>query len=90
VAAPSVDDRGDVDQASIRFSHLNASAGLGLRFYTPFAPIRFDAGWRIPGLQVLGDDDLTCEQNGKKTNSDGKCEGRFWPSAMFLTIGEAF
>jgi outer membrane protein assembly factor BamA len=90
VAAPSVDDRGDVDQASIRFSHLNASAGLGLRFYTPFAPIRFDAGWRIPGLQVLGDDGLTCEQNGKKTNSGGKCEGRFWPSAMFLTIGEAF
>ena len=45
--------------------HLNASTGLGLRFYTPFAPIRFDAGWRIPGLQTGGGETQRAVQNAR-------------------------
>jgi len=50
---------------------------VGLRYFTSFAPIRLDAGWRIPGWQVIGGPEPSFEQNG-------------WPSAVHLTIGEAF
>jgi outer membrane protein assembly factor BamA len=35
-----------------RFDHPHVSAGLGLRFSTPIGPVRFDVGYRIPGLQA--------------------------------------
>lgn len=78
-------DAGDVNKApDVRWDRLNAATGLGLRYYTPFAPIRFDAGWRIPGLQSLSGaprpmDDATEDPQLKPM-----------PSAMHLTIGEAF
>jgi hypothetical protein len=62
----------------VRFSHLNAATGFGLRYYSFFAPIRFDAGWRIPGWQVVGD--------GREPN----VEVGVLPSAAHLSIGEAF
>jgi outer membrane protein assembly factor BamA len=75
-------DAGDVnDEARVRWERLNAATGLGLRYYTPFAPIRFDAGWRIPSLQSIGDEAVPEAE---------RAELGIVPSAMHLTIGEAF
>jgi outer membrane protein assembly factor BamA len=77
-------DVGDVDggsetrKARFRFSHPNAAAGFGLRYYSILGALRFDAGWRIPGWQVIG----------PQPAQDVKV--RPLPSAMHLTIGEAF
>ncbi len=71
-------DAGDVSRnAHVRFDHLNAATGLGLRYFTPFAPIRFDAGWRIPGWQVIGGPEPVLKTSAL-------------PSAVHLTIGESF
>lgn len=74
-------DVGDVGQvARIRFERLNAAVGFGLRYFTILGAIRFDAGWRIPGWQVIGD----------SSDPENKPEVDVWPSAAHLTIGEAF
>jgi outer membrane translocation and assembly module TamA len=71
-------DAGDVNAGSaVRLNHVNTSTGFGLRYYTPFAPIRFDAGWRIPGWQRV-------------SGVEPETKVRVWPSAAHLTIGEAF
>ena len=71
-------DAGDVNRGTaVRLSNPNTSTGFGLRYYTPFAPIRFDAGWRIPGWQRVG-------------GIEPDVEVRALPSAAHLTIGEAF
>lgn len=70
-------DVGDV-HTSFRWKHLNTSAGLGLRYFSIIGAIRLDAGWRIPGAQVLG------AEPAPAYKGDG------WPSAVHLTIGEAF
>jgi outer membrane protein insertion porin family/translocation and assembly module TamA len=46
-------DMGDVSpyRARLRWDRLHLSAGLGLRYSTPIGPVRFDVGYRIPGLQ---------------------------------------
>lgn len=46
-------DVGDVSpyELSMRWDRLHLSAGLGLRYSTPIGPVRFDVGYRIPGLQ---------------------------------------
>lgn len=38
------------------FGRPHLSCGLGPRFDTPVGPIRLDVGYRIPGLQVLGNE----------------------------------
>jgi outer membrane translocation and assembly module TamA len=81
-------DVGDVnDEPRTRWQRLNASTGLGFRYYTPFAPIRFDAGWRIPSLQAVGDEVIDPMEAKKGAPP---AELRVVPSAMHLTIGEAF
>jgi outer membrane protein assembly factor BamA len=70
-------DIGDV-WTSFRWNYLNTAAGFGLRYYTLIGAIRFDAGWRIPGAQVIG----------HEPSPVYKANG--WPSAVHLTIGEAF
>jgi outer membrane protein assembly factor BamA len=73
-------DVGDVGRGKrIRFDHTNAAIGFGLRYYTILGAIRFDAGWRVPGLQVIGG-----------TAAENKVKVEVWPSAAHLTIGEAF
>jgi outer membrane protein assembly factor BamA len=75
-ACTPVGDSEEDGPCGLRFNHPNAATGLGLRYYTPFAPIRFDLGWRIPSLQRLGD-----------AEEDPKFEkGLEW----HLTLGEAF
>jgi outer membrane protein assembly factor BamA len=71
-------DGGDVSRSEkVHFDRPHAATGVGLRYYTAFAPIRFDAGWRIPSWQRLdGVDDQT--------------KLKALPDAAHLTIGEAF
>jgi len=49
-------DAGDVSsrEFNVRLDHLHMSCGAGIRYDTPVGPIRFDVGYRIPFLQVLG------------------------------------
>ena len=71
-------DGGDVSRAEkVHFERTNLATGFGLRYFTPFAPIRFDAGWRIPGWQRFG-------------VPEEEVELKPLPSAAHLTIGEAF
>jgi len=77
VSDPGNNELGTPNKATFGFNHLNAATGFGLRLYTVLGAIRFDAGWRIPGLQTLG------------VKNDGVTFG-VWPSAVHLTIGEAF
>jgi len=46
-------DAGDVSPFSVdlRFDRPHLSCGTGARYDTPVGPIRFDVGYRIPGLQ---------------------------------------
>lgn len=37
---------------SFRFNRPHLSVGVGLRYDTPVGPIRFDLGYRVPGLQA--------------------------------------
>jgi outer membrane protein assembly factor BamA len=39
-------------EVDLRWDHPHASAGIGLRYGTPIGPVRFDVGYRIPGLQA--------------------------------------
>jgi translocation and assembly module TamA len=72
-------DVGDVNQGkAFRFDYLNAAVGFGLRYYTILGPIRFDAGWRVPGLQRLG------------SAPEPRVRVKVPPSAAHLTIGQAF
>jgi len=51
-------DTSDVSptEVNFRFDRPHLSCGPGARYETPIGPIRLDIGYRIPGLQVLGDD----------------------------------
>jgi outer membrane protein assembly factor BamA len=44
----------DVD---FRFDRPHLSGGLGFRYGTPIGPVRFDIGYRIPGLQAPSGED---------------------------------
>ena len=37
---------------SLRLNRLHLSSGFGLRYDTPVGPVRFDLGFRVPGLQA--------------------------------------
>ncbi|HXN31479.1 MAG TPA: BamA/TamA family outer membrane protein, partial [Polyangiaceae bacterium] len=60
-------DAGDVSQyvlfrkypsnpgaSALRFNYLHLSCGVGGRYDTAVIPIRLDIGYRIPGMQILG------------------------------------
>jgi surface antigen Omp85-like protein len=71
-------DTGDVNRGDrLRFEHLNAATGFGLRYFTAFAPIRLDLGWRIPSLETVH-------------GNESGVEVGVLPSAVHITIGEAF
>jgi outer membrane translocation and assembly module TamA len=83
-------DAGDVNRrARLTFEHPQLSVGFGLRYFTPIGAIRVDFGFRIPGLQVVGD----AERVGRVTADD--TDVNFfgltrWPGALHISIGEAF
>ena len=82
-------DAGDVSREErFIFSNLQLSVGVGFRYYTVIGAIRADLGFRIPSLQVLGQDD----RSGHVSADDTYVEifGLRWPGALHVSIGEAF
>lgn len=77
-------DASDVapDQLTFRFNYPHLSCGLGLRYDTPIGPVRLDAGYRIPGMQVPKNIDPATEAD------PGTIYGI--PVAVSFGIGEAF
>lgn len=75
-------DASDVSprQLWFRFNRLHLSVGVGLRYDTPVGPIRFDIGYRIPGLQAPAD--AADEGQPKELLS--------LPVAVSFGIGESF
>ncbi|HEY3497542.1 MAG TPA: BamA/TamA family outer membrane protein [Polyangiaceae bacterium] len=74
-------DAADVapQKATLRLNRPHLSAGFGFRYDTPIGPVRFDAGYRIPGAQAPASPD------------EGVPEETFGlPIALSFGIGEAF
>lgn len=77
-------DVGDVGQVKrIRFEYAHTAVGFGIRYYTILGAIRLDLGWRVPGLQVIGDSSAYENEKASRDLS-------VLPNAFHLTIGEAF
>ncbi len=77
-------DAGDVSQTKyFRWNYLHLSAGAGLRYQTIVGPIRFDVGYRVPGLQAVGG-------GMARAVDDANLFGIKFPGAYHLTIGESF
>lgn len=83
LAAATFCDASDVspNRGDLRLAHLHLSCGLGVRYDTPVGPIRLDAGYRIPGLQVIGG--LTPDEKAPSLLLGA-------PIAIALGVGEAF
>jgi outer membrane protein assembly factor BamA len=75
-------DTSDVSPSlmSFRFNRLHLSVGVGLRYDTPVGPVRFDLGFRVPGLQAPKD----AADEGTPKDLLGA------PLAASFGIGEAF
>jgi len=75
-------DMADVSDRKLnfRFDRPHLSLGLGFRYDTPVGPIRFDAGYRVPGLQAP----LNAADEGTPESMFGL------PIALSFGIGEAF
>jgi outer membrane protein insertion porin family/translocation and assembly module TamA len=73
-------DASDVSRfrLNIRLLYPHLSCGFGLHYDTPVGPIRLDAGFQIPGLQVL---DKTADPTEQSSDS-------FY--AISIGVGEAF
>jgi outer membrane protein insertion porin family/translocation and assembly module TamA len=84
-------DMGDVSQktGNPRFMHLHLSCGTGARYDTPVGPIRFDIGYRIQPLQVIGLRNETAAWLKDKTEGlPPRILGI--PMAISVGIGEAY
>ena len=66
-------------KANLRFNRPHLSSGLGFRYDTPIGPVRFDAGYRLPGMQAPAAPD-----EGIPDKTFGL------PIALSFGIGEAF
>ncbi|WP_437928218.1 POTRA domain-containing protein [Sorangium sp. So ce291] len=86
-------DAGDVTPGLTLFrpdeQRLHLSAGVGLRYITPVGPLRFDVGYRVPCMQVLG---VCHEKQAEGWPPDERRPGKLLgvPVAVNLAIGEAF
>lgn len=78
-------DASDVTRnvGEIRFTVPHISVGPGLRYVTPVGPVRLDVGYRIPGLQQLGEVDLE-----RQEGDPGTVLGA--PIAIHIALGESF
>jgi outer membrane protein insertion porin family/translocation and assembly module TamA len=72
------------DPLDIRLDYPHLSAGPGIRYMTPFGPLRVDFGWRIPGLQRIGG---ALDPREEPPPFNFLITG---PFALHFSIGEAF
>lgn len=83
LSAATFCDASDVSPRTmnLRFNRPHLSCGGGARYDTPVGPIRLDIGYRIPGMQVIGEDP-----------TDEKAPIDFFgaPIAVHIGIGEAY
>lgn len=80
-------DVGDVSrEETFRWNYPQTSAGFGLRYFTIVGALRADFAWKLPGLQVLGQED----QRVSDFDSNGNTLSRGGPFVFHLTIGQAF
>ncbi len=83
-------DASDVTRAvgQVRFNVPHLSVGPGLRYLTPVGPLRLDVGYRVPGAQALGHDQLPDGEGGRDV---GTLFNVSWlPLALNIAIGESF
>lgn len=80
-------DGSDVNRqvGQISFDAPHLSTGLGIRYATPIGPIRFDLGYRLPSLQVIGQ---TEAQAFPRYGNAGTIFGA--PMALSFALGESF
>jgi outer membrane protein assembly factor BamA len=92
-------DVGDVsaDKTHLyRFEYPQTTLGFGLRYKTLIGPIRLDAGFAPPNLQVVGgeanDHRSRVAYNAQGEPLDGFPQSLFFglPGAISFTVGEAF
>lgn len=97
-------DSSDVtrDLGQLRLDHPHVASGLGIRYETPVGPLRLDLGFRIPYLQVLGEDVVeSCIKRGAAITDvsqrcptlvidEGDATDFLGPSALAIAIGHAF
>jgi outer membrane protein insertion porin family/translocation and assembly module TamA len=83
-------DASDVsrDVGHVRFSVPHLTVGPGLRYMTPVGPLRLDLGYRVPGMQAVGQKTLSTEEG---SGNLGTLFGIDWlPVAVNISLGEAF
>jgi len=90
-------DASDVTRklGELRLDHPHVSTGLGLRYDTPVGPLRIDWGFRIPYLQVLGEDFVESCLKLKTVCptvviDEGDASNFIGPSALSIAIGHAY
>jgi hypothetical protein len=91
-------DASDVTRrlGELRINHPHISTGFGIRYDTPVGPLRLDWGFRIPYLQVLGEEKVeSCiklEVECPLLVIDEGDPGDFLgiPSALAIAIGHAY
>jgi outer membrane protein insertion porin family/translocation and assembly module TamA len=86
-------DASDVtrDIGTIRFDYPHLSAGPGVRYESPVGPIRLDIGYRLPGLQAIGQSSLPREHGQERPNLFGDEDPKSgFQGAIYLAFGEAF
>jgi outer membrane protein assembly factor BamA len=83
-------DASDVsrDVGHVRFSVPHLTVGPGIRYLTPVGPLRLDVGYRVPGMQAIGQKNLSIDDGGGDV---GTLFGIDWlPVALNISLGEAF
>jgi outer membrane protein insertion porin family/translocation and assembly module TamA len=90
-------DAADVTRGigDIRFDHPHLASGVGIRYDTPIGPLRVDLGFKIPYLQVVGEEDpVDCASGGLAQGADPcalvQDEVPRDPLALSIAIGNAF
>jgi outer membrane protein assembly factor BamA len=72
----------------VRFNEPHLSVGPGLRYSTPVGSLRLDIGYRVPGAQEIGRNQLEADEGG---NDLGTLFNISWlPVALNIALGEAF
>ena len=83
-------DASDVSRevGHIRLNVPHLSVGPGLRYLTPVGPFRLDIGYRVPGMQAIGEKNLSTDEGGGDVDN---LFGISWlPVAVNIALGEAF